>query len=160
MKKLIISAMLLISAIAASAQQSAWEIRNHDSDPLTGEKARTEYVYKDKTAGAFKYDTSKGIFLCPVIGESFKIESMRGLSCMSKAVIGLYDSHRLLHKFTADLVWSVNDYFPEIVWNRKNNKDIKQMLNHLKTPCMHIRIVAPLNMDRQFDLIVPSWEKM
>lgn len=65
--------MMLISSIAASAQQSAWEIRNHDSDPLTGEKARTEYVYKDKTAGAFKYDTSKGIFLCPVTENPSKL---------------------------------------------------------------------------------------
>lgn len=160
MKKVIISTMLLISAIAANAQQAEWEIREHEADPLTGEEARTEYVYKDQSAGGFKYDTSKGLFLCPIIGESFKCKSLRGLSMSSEAVIGLYDSDRLLHKFTVKLVWSVTNTIPEIIWNRKNNDDIKRMLNHLRTPCMHIRIVAPLNMDRTFDLVVPSWEKM
>lgn len=161
MFKKIISAALIVCAVAFNAQAQQWEHFVIEADELTGEKGHESDLYTDENGNVFVMWSDESENFRVISGSS--IFNFVGDIRSVMATIGYYDlNNKLIEKNDIQLLVSegqatqAEPNMVPMIRPLPNKKRVRMLLDYVQKKQGYVRILVPLyGTNAKFDIKVP-----
>lgn len=152
MKKVLLTLILMVSALSAFAQR--WDISSTEADELLNKPATTTYWYRD-VLGSFVFSTYPENII--KLNTSLGIFDYGPTSRRLFATVGLYDASGSLVKSVKILMLCRGgEESAAYTFDAKKDKKVsKEVIDYIKAGNGYVRVVAPIYGGGNYDIKIP-----